>query len=317
MSSDQSWQPSASLAALRHRAEVLAGIRQYFSKQKVLEVETPVLSHFGGTDVHLDQWQTGNGMSLHTSPEFAMKRLLAAGSGDIFQICRVFRQDEIGQRHNPEFTMLEWYRVGIDEFALMSDVVGLIQSLSDTELAKPVVYTYSEAFQLSGLPHPLHSNDAEVRQRTESELSSDCRNWSRDECLDALMACIVEPALPKEELCFVHQYPASQAALAQCISTPDGLCARRFELYWQGMELANGYFELVDAAEQAYRFNAENQQRQQQGKSEVSQDKRFIAALEAGMPACSGVALGLDRLLMILLGKDHIHDVVAFPFDRA
>ncbi len=316
MYDELNWQPSADIAVLKKRANMLAQIRRFFEQQGVWEVETPILSHFAGTDVNLEQWQTSNGLAMHTSPEFAMKRLLAAGSGDIYQICRVFRKDEQGQRHNPEFTMLEWYRVGMDEFELMQDVQKLIQTLTG-QLEQALILTYREAFIQCDLPDPLTVSDSELHNIVDQKLDTDSASWLRDDCLDALMSLIVEPSLPSEGLCFIHQYPASQAALAEYIEVSGMKVARRFELYWQGMELANGYFELVDAEEQARRFSQDNCLRKAQGKAEASQDQRFLAALAAGMPVCAGVALGLDRLMMILLEKNHIQNVVAFPFERA
>lgn len=317
MQNDVSWHPTASMDTLRQRARLICRTREYFLQQSVLEVETPVLSHFGGTDVNLEQWRTESGMSLHTSPEFAMKRLLAAGSGDIYQLCRVFRQDEVGVRHNPEFTMLEWYRVNMDEHQLMQDVVRLIEFISETELNEVDMLTYSDAFSQCGLPHPLLASDGELKAAVTSLLAADTGCWNRDDCLGALMSLVVEPSLSPGRLSFIYQYPASQAAMARHMPTDDGTVARRFELYWQGMELANGYYELVDAEEQARRFDQENKSRLQQGKQAISQDVRLLSALKAGLPSCSGVALGLDRLIMILLGKGHIQEVIAFPFDRA
>jgi lysyl-tRNA synthetase class 2 len=317
MNDNQRWQPTASIKTLQQRAKLIAQIRQYFETCGVWEVETPVLSHFGGTDVNLEQWQTDTGLTLHTSPEFAMKRLLAAGSGDIYQICRAFRRDEAGQRHNAEFSMLEWYRTGMDEHALIQDVAMLIRQLCPNVPTPITVRTYAEAFLLCDLPHPLIASEDALKSAASDRLNADVKEWSRDDCLDALMSFVVEPALPADQLCFVHQYPASQAALANFMMTEHGAVGRRFELYWHGMELANGYCELTDVQEQKRRFEADNRARLQQGKETMVQDERFLAALEAGLPSCAGVALGLDRLLMIILGKDHIQDVMAFPFDRA
>ena len=311
-----SWRPTASIEVLKQRARLLAQVRNYFAAQGVWEVETPVLSHFAGTDLNLEQWQTTTGLSLHTSPEFAMKRLLAAGSGDVYQVCHAFRRDEAGTRHNPEFTMLEWYREGMDEHALMQDVTALIRYLSSDPL-QVSVKTYSELFQQNQLPHPLLASDEQLKAAVATHLGAAAADWMRDDCLDALMALVIEPSLQPDQLTFVHQYPPSQAALARHLQTEHGPVARRFELYWRGMELANGYFELTDAVEQAQRFAAENAHRQQQGKVIGSQDEHLLQALAAGLPSCAGVALGLDRLFMALLGKNHIKEVIAFPFDRA
>lgn len=315
--SDQDWRPSASLQVLKQRAQLLADIRAYFAQQKVMEVETPILSVAGGTDVQLESWQTQDGRSLHTSPEFAMKRLLAAGSGDIFQICRTFRRDEQGQRHQPEFTMLEWYRVGFHESELMADITRLIRTLSGRTDLPTRTLSYTEAFQMAGLPDPHQSSLAALRAVVFRHLQAQAGTWSRDDCLEALMAMVVEPSLPAEMLVYVHSFPYTQAALAEHQVVDGVKVARRFELFWGGMELANGYFELCDAQEQARRFAEDCRTREANGQSVPVQDERFLAALQQGMPACSGVALGLDRLMMVLLGKAHINEVIAFPFDRS
>ncbi|TXR54168.1 EF-P lysine aminoacylase EpmA [Reinekea thalattae] len=312
-----SWKPNASIATLTARAHYLAAIRQFFAERRVLEVETPVLSQASGTDVHLQQWQTSNGYYLHTSPEFAMKRLLAAGSGDIFQLARVFRLDEQGSRHNPEFTMLEWYRLGFDEFQLMQEVTELIKQLSGQSDLAVQNLSYSEVFLAAGLPNPHAANVSELRQCCEQHLSCAAKDWSLDDCLDALMSMVVEPSLAPNQLTYIYNYPAQQAALARHHEVDGVLLARRFELYWQGMELANGYFELTDAQEQQRRFLAEEQARREQNLAPVVIDQHFIAALQHGMPSCAGVALGVDRLLMILLGKKRIEEVLAFSQQRS
>ena len=313
------WRPSADIQTLHDRAELIRRVRAYFVNEAVLEVETPVLSHFSATDVQLEQWQTTQGQALHTSPEFAMKRLIAAGSGDIFQICRVFRRDEVGRRHNPEFTMIEWYRLGMDEFELMGDVEKLIAAVLGNDLMPSVRLTYREAFQRAGLVDPHTVSDEMLRDLVTSRLNANANDWDRDECLDALMAFIVEPSLPKDSLCFVYQYPSSQAALAQHIMVDDVWVARRFELYWQGMELANGYFELTDPVEQRRRFREEQSRKIKSSGQQSSNefDHRFLKALESGLPSCSGVALGFDRLAMLVLGKENIADVIAFTFQRS
>lgn len=311
------WRPSSNMDTLRKRALLMQNIRGYFNQTGAFEVETPILSEFGSTDVQLEQWKTEEGFTLHTSPEYSMKRLLAAGSGDIYQISKVFRKDEVGPRHNPEFTMLEWYRVGRNEYQLMDDVADLIHSLiSDLEIPSSKI-TYQQAFENIGLPNPHTADLSELQSAVKTTLSSDASNWTRDDCLDALMALKVEPALPPDQLTFIYQYPQSQAALAEFEMVKDICVARRFELYWQGMELANGYFELVDAEEQKRRFKQDLTMRQAASLTESEMDARFLAALESGMPVCSGVALGVDRLLMILLKKSQIQDVITFPFGRA
>jgi lysyl-tRNA synthetase class 2 len=311
------WQPTGEIDTLRKRAFILESIRRYFNETGAFEVETPIMSAYGSSDVQLEQWRTEEGLTLHTSPEYAMKRLLAAGSGDIFQIGKVFRKDEIGQRHNPEFTMLEWYRIGLNEFQLMDDVARLIHSLASGRVIPSVRMTYQEAFKNIGLPDPHTADLSELQSSVWATLSSDATNWSRDDCLDALMALKVEPELPRDQLVFIYQYPHSQAALAEYQLIDDVCVARRFELYWQGMELANGYFELVSVEEQKRRFKQDVSIRAAEGLAISEIDTRFLAALESGMPVCSGVALGVDRLMMILMNKPHIRDVISFPFDRA
>lgn len=312
----ESWKPNASIEVLKQRAAVIQNIRQFFYEREVLEVETPILSSASGTDVQLSQWQTSNGYFMHTSPEFAMKRLLAAGSDDIFQIARVFRMDEQGVRHNPEFTMLEWYRLGFSEFDLMDEVALLIRSLSHDMSLPAKKLTYQAAFELAGLPCPHSQSTDKLKQACELRLNCLAKDWSRDDCLDALMSMVVEPELPKDQLTFIYDYPASQAALARHHEINGVRVARRFELYWQGMELANGYFELSDIAEQKRRFSNEVLQRSELGIQEPVLDQNFLAALENGLPDCAGVALGVDRLLMILLGEREIDRVLAFAMDR-
>jgi lysyl-tRNA synthetase class 2 len=311
------WKPTADVTVMRARAAITSRIRQYFELKSVLEVETPILSHFGGTDVQLSQWQTNNAKTLHTSPEFGMKRLLAAGMGDIYQVCRVFRRDELGRKHNPEFTMLEWYRLGINEFQLMAEVTELISSLYKEAELDVCTWTYEFAFLNYNLPNPHHASTAELRECCCSLLNSDSSLWERDDCLDALMALVVEPSLPHEKLVYIHQYPKSQAALAK-VEVHEGIqVGRRFELYWKGMELANGYYELTDVDEQLNRFQQDNEKRLLSGKETVLIDENFLGAMKFGLPECSGVALGVDRLMMILLEKTSISEVIAFPFDRA
>lgn len=312
-----SWQPSASLTMLRRRAQFLADIRAFFAQREVIEVDTPLLSMFGVTDLHLDNFQTDDGRFLQTSPEYAMKRLLAAGIGDIYQLGHVFRRDECGPRHNAEFTLLEWYRLGWDDIKLMDEVAQLCRLLANSPDLEAVQLSYGQAFKLAGLPDPHLSPIDHLRDVAAEQLNCETGHWRRDDCLDALMALVVEPALPPDQLTFIRLYPASQAALARHESQGELCLARRFELYWQGMELANGYWELTDAEEQQRRFQADNDQRQLLGRPVAAQDSRLLAAMQAGLPNCAGVALGVDRLLMIIMGARHISDVLPFDADRA
>ncbi|MBD3609465.1 MAG: EF-P lysine aminoacylase GenX [Gammaproteobacteria bacterium] len=321
--SDSNWLPTAALSALQLRADILAQIREFFAHRSVLEVETPILSHSGTTDPHIESFRTAEEETryLHTSPEFAMKRLLAAGSGSIYQICKVFRQEEEGARHNPEFTMLEWYRPEMDMEGLINEVDELVRLLLQAHLplANTRRFSYIEAFaQFVGV-HPLKAEvsqlaAAALQHDIHIEMSSD--ESERDNWLDLLMALVVEPALPRGGPVFIYNYPASQASLAKLDQT-DPRLARRFELYLDGLELANGFDELTDADEQARRFAHDRQTRKKNGQPDVPVDHHLIAALEHGMPTCSGVALGLDRLLMLALKAKHIDEALAFSSERA
>ncbi|MGH8530238.1 MAG: EF-P lysine aminoacylase EpmA [Nevskiales bacterium] len=321
---DNHWRPSADQQALRLRADWLTRIRSFFAARGVLEVETPLLSAASNTDPNLASItaQTAFGPRwLHTSPEFAMKRLLAGGSGPIYQICKVFRDGEQGRWHNPEFTMLEWYRPGFDEFALMDEVETLLRELLQAPAAEFLTesVTYVDAVrQIAGVD-ALASTPNELQaclQRHQVPLPetgpSDAA--SRDFWLDLIMGEVVGPKLGLSQPCFVYDYPASQAALARL--KPGGVAAR-FELYWKGVELANGFHELTDAAEQRSRLARDRAQRRSRGLPMVPQDEHLLEALAQGLPDCSGVALGLDRLLALALGYDSLQPVLSFPFDRA
>lgn len=318
-----SWQPTASLTALRRRAELLTLVRQFFAQRQVLEVETPMLSMAAVSDPQLQPFETrfepdggGSGLSLylHTSPEYPMKRLLAAGSGPIWQLCRVFRNGEQGRRHNPEFSMLEWYRPGLDHHHLMDEVEALTQEVLAHASARRVRYADLFREQFSGLD--IHQ--CSVAKLAElGNLHTGYRGeLSRDGWLDLLFSHVIEPSLIAPT--FVYAYPASQAALAQVVDGDDQVpVAARFEYFIQGMELANGYLELTDAAEQARRFAADQQQREAKGKAILPVDQHLVDALSSGMPESAGVALGFDRLLMLALGASHIDEVLAFPLARA
>ena len=323
---ESDWRPGASLGLLRARAAIMAQIRGFFAERDVLEVETPLLSPAGTTDPQLESFVTryvgpgaaqGRTLYLHTSPEFAMKRLLASGSGSIYQLCKVFRQGEAGRRHNPEFTLLEWYRVGWDHCQLMDEVAQLVGSVLGGDYAREAErLTYAQAFErYAGIdPH-----------RASLQMLRDCALGrridvggaleQRDEWLDLLLTHLVEPQLGRGRLTFVYDYPASQAALAR-IEPGDPPLARRFELYCEGVELANGFHELGDAAEQAQRFAAERSLRRQRGLHDVPADQHLLAALEAGLPDCAGVALGVDRLVMLATGCTSIDQALAFSIER-
>lgn len=322
------WQPAASLPALYKRGELLAAIRAFFAARSVLEVETPALSHFGTTDPALESFRTvycgpgaaqGEVLYLHTSPEFPMKRLLAAGTGSIYQICKVFRNGEQGRLHNCEFTLLEWYRVGFDHFALMEELEALVHELLCDRAELPVRsvrLTYAEAFQahLGINPHLADSESLRAAARACQLEPPVGLGQDRDAWLDLLFSHCVQCALPP--FCFVYDYPASQAALAR-IRPGSPPVAERFELFIDGMELANGFHELTDGLEQAQRLARDQVERERRGLAPIPLDEAFLAALRAGLPPCAGVAVGLDRLLMIALGVQSLHEVLAFPTDRA
>ncbi len=322
------WQPGATLDMLKKRARLLLRLRAFFAERDVLEVQTPVLSHAGNTDPALDSFvlmpqSQGKPISplfLNTSPEFAMKRLLAAGYGSMFQIGPAFRRDECGRKHNPEFTLLEWYRVDFDHHALMGEVNALLRYVAAGErsLGRSEFFTYQDAMLEFAGVDPLNADtDALIAVVEQAGVALvGMETASRDDWLDVIMTHLVEPKLPKNSPVFVYDYPASQAALAK-IRPGNPPVAERFELYLDGMELANGFHELQDAEEQQQRFHDEQQQRKQAGQSGVPADYHLIDALRHGMPECAGVAMGIDRLLMVLSGAQHINEVLAFPFDRA
>ena len=318
------WQPTASLPTLRLRAELLAATRNFFAARGVLEVDTPALVHHAVTDRHIHSAQVqlpghGAALFLHTSPEYAMKRLLAAGSGDIYQIAHVFRGDEASRLHNAEFTLVEWYRCGYSMQQLMHEVAQLAALLLQLPCDAPFeCLSYQQAFQRALDCDPLTASDTALRalalrQRLDPQLAARC---GRDELLDWLMGSVVGPGLGLDRLCFVHRYPASQAALAR-LDPQDARVALRFELYCRGVELANGFEELCDPATQRQRFELDCSQRLSAGLAAPSLDEALLSALEAGLPAVSGVALGFERLLMLRLGASHIEQVLAFALARA
>jgi elongation factor P--(R)-beta-lysine ligase len=314
------WKPTASIATLEVRATMLRAARDYFAATRALEVETPTLSSSAVTDIHIASIAAlpfGQRHYLHTSPEYAMKRLLAAGCGDIWQICRVYRDGESGRWHNPEFTLIEWYRVGVDHHSLMSDVERLISAMlpPSRHFDSAERLTYREAVQLHSGIDTFDDPTAVLIARLESadiDVPKAVRG-DRDACLDLIMSTLVGPQLGRERLTFVYDYPASQAALARV----HGRVASRFEAYLEGIELANGFHELGIASEQRARFSADLEERAKRGLPGVPMDERFLASLEHGLPECAGVALGFDRLVMCALGAKHIDEVLTFPISRA
>jgi lysyl-tRNA synthetase class 2 len=321
------WRPRASLRTLRSRAEMMARFRTYFAQQGVLEVDTPSLSSAAVTDPQVENMRTrdhGLGpfdLYLHTSPEFSMKRLLAAGCGDIYQICKVFRKGEQGRFHNPEFTLLEWYRVGQDHHQLMDDVERLVAYALSGQGARVTArrLSYREAFRTYAGIDPFSAAIGELRGCILGHGLSLPRGLSdedRDPWLDWLLTQRILPQLPGDRPTFIYDYPESQAALAR-IRPGEPAVAERFELFWGELELANGFNELRNAEQQARRFEAELLQRRALQAHEPPLDDRLIAALAAGLPQCAGVALGVDRLLMLAVGAENLSEVLAFPLDRA
>jgi lysyl-tRNA synthetase class 2 len=314
-----SWRPGATFSTLERRAHMLRSARQYFAATRALEVETPSLSRTAVSDVHLASVETnvcGRSAWLHTSPEYAMKRLLAAGCGDIYQIARVYRDNEHGRYHNPEFTMIEWYRLNYDHHQLMEDVENLIGCMLPSRCVdRAERITYEEAMMmLAGVNAFADSNETLIAALTRHSIDvPGSIMHERDALLDLIMGTLVGPQLGHTGLMFVYDYPASQAALARI----HGKVAARFEAYLDGMELANGFHELSDAVEQRARFAADNAQRQLRGLAVNTIDEHFLSALSHGLPDCAGVALGFDRLVMCATGAKHIDEALAFSFGRA
>ncbi|HWQ93876.1 MAG TPA: EF-P lysine aminoacylase EpmA [Gammaproteobacteria bacterium] len=351
MNTTLDWRPTATRETLEARAKILAAIRTFFAARGVLEVETPLLSSATATAPHLDSFKTyytgpgavapgvlppatlvrpctsadGLELYLHTSPEFAMKRLLAAGSGPIYQICKVFRNGERGRIHNPEFTMLEWYRPGFDHQALMNETEELVTDLlSEAALREPSErLTYAEAFARYAEVNPLAASMKELCDCVRAhgiEHVTGLAMDDRDGWLDLLLTHVVGPKLGQQRLCFLYDYPASQAALARIRPGSPAQpypVAERFELYVNGVELASGYHELGDGVEQRRRFEADIKKRAELRTKLVPMDERLLAALESGLPDCAGVAVGVDRLVMLATGIADIDEVVSFPLDRA
>ncbi|MGV6988674.1 elongation factor P--(R)-beta-lysine ligase [Testudinibacter sp. P80/BLE/0925] len=319
----QQWQPSAPIKNIIARARITAELRSFFIDRGLLEVETPILSEYGVTDVHLSVFETRftapfqaqeKPLFLGTSPEYHMKRLLAAGSGPIFQICKVFRNEEAGRHHNPEFTMLEWYRPHFDMYRLINEVDDLLQQILDCEPAES--FSYQFIFQEYVGLDPLSAEKSELIKKAKEHGLVGAENENRDTLLQFLFSQVVEPKIGQDRPTAVYYFPTSQAALAQ-ISSEDHRVAERFEFYYKGLELANGFNELTDANEQLHRFERDNKQRAAMGLPQREIDQRFISALQQGMPQCSGVALGVDRLMMIALGQQEIAEVISFGIEYA
>ncbi|MEI8207616.1 MAG: EF-P lysine aminoacylase GenX [Methylococcales bacterium] len=322
------WRPTCAIDILRLRAQVFNGIRCFFLAKDVLEVETPLLGHACGTDPQLDFFTTDyiahsqrDTLFLQTSPEFAMKRLLAAGSGSIYQICKAFRNGESGRFHNPEFTMLEWYRVGFTLTELMDEISELIETLSLGYLSLNATqrFTYQDVFQrttgLNSLTFSYVDYSAFALANGQPEALAIC-GYEHALWLDFIFSHYIQPHLGENAVCMVYGYPACQSSLAR-INPLNPLITDRIEVFINGIELGNGYYELTDAQEQNKRFDEEIAVRLQNNRPVTVKDKQLIAAMEQGLPECSGMAIGLDRLIMALTGNLSINDVLSFPVHRA
>jgi lysyl-tRNA synthetase class 2 len=321
------WRPSAAPAALRARAVMLAALRDFFARAGVLEVETPIASRCAGSDPALEslvtRWHWGSDAAgqplyLHTSPEFPMKRLVAAGVGPIYQICKVFRDGERGRLHHPEFSLLEWYRPGWDYQRLMDEVAAVVRVVLGRPDLPAERVTYRGLFREQLGIDPWTVGCAALRTRAGALAIPDAESLDldRDGWLDLLLTQCLQGQLGRGCLTFLCDYPPSQAALARLRQDAVEV-AERFELYFEGVELANGFQELTDAAAQRARLQLDLETRCHQGRATPPIDTAFLAALAAGMPETSGVAVGLDRLLMAVLKVRHIDEVLAFPVERA
>jgi lysyl-tRNA synthetase class 2 len=317
------WRPDAAHAVLRRRAALLARLREFFASRAVLEVETPILSAAGVSDPQIESLRTQvrglHGTSyLSSSPEFPMKRLLASGIGDIYQLCKVFRDGEIGRWHSPEFSLLEWYRLGFDDEALMGEVDALVRELLSPEraLAPAERLTYAESIRRHAGIDPDLCTDAELDRAAEAHGVACQAGLDRDAKLDLLMGFVVGPRLGAAGPCFICDYPASQASLAR-LKPGSPRVAARFELYLDGIELANGFHELADTAEQRRRFLRDLATRQERGQHQPPIDEHLLSALAAGLPDCAGVALGFDRLVAIALRATRLSEVMSFSIDNA
>lgn len=306
------WQPQASLATLQKRAELYATIRRFFAEQHVLEVDTPLLAEYGVTDPYVDNITVDIDQQryyLQTSPEYAIKRLLAAGLGDCYQLGKAFRHEDEGQHHRREFTMLEWYRCGWHIEQLIQEIIALLQACGAISAASQIQqqsYTawFTDVLQLN----PITTCTADI-QRLTSRYGVDATTLSRDECLDLLMVSAIEPELAQIPVAIMTDFPASRAALAQ-LNPNNPTTALRFELYLHGIELANGYQELTNATQLEQRSYSDLTIRQQLGKPSQQLDPNLLAAMQHGLPHCAGVALGIDRLLMAILNLDTIDETM-------
>jgi elongation factor P--(R)-beta-lysine ligase len=306
-------QAAASIQTLRDRSQLLGKVRSFLESRGYWEVETPLLSRDVCVDEHIEPFRLVEGSErfyLQTSPEFHMKRLLASGSGSIFQITRSFRKEESGPLHNPEFTIIEWYRVGGTYGDLMSEIAELLDVVTNMPRAERL--TYRDAFRRHAAIDPFKASDEALTQLAREE--GFVGDTDRDGLLNFLLATLVELKLIAPT--FIYDYPASQSALARVREDGAHAVAERFELYIQGIEICNGFQELTDAAALRKRNRERNDKRHSIGLERLPEDSRLLDAMDRGLPASTGVALGFDRLCMLVVGKDSIQEVIAFPFDR-
>ncbi|MDF2940391.1 MAG: epmA [Gammaproteobacteria bacterium] len=315
------WQPTASIENLKARSAILREVREFFHQRAVYEVETPVLASAPVTDPFLTALETkcsvfpNKTLYMQTSPEYAMKRLLSAGSGSIYSLGKAFRDDECGKLHNPEFTMLEWYRVGFDDSKLIDEIDELLKLVLKSQPMQRM--SYKQAFEAHLGINP-HKADIRLLQAICLDRMGEINGLvpNKDTYLQLLMSDVIEPELGFEAPVVITDFPASQAALARTRTVDGDNIAARFEIYVKGIELANGYYELKEAAIQKERFDADLAKRQAENLKAVPVDEKLLAALEAGFPDCAGVALGIDRLVMLALNASHINEIMAFSLDR-
>jgi lysyl-tRNA synthetase class 2 len=330
LTSRNHWDPSCSIELLRARALLYAELRRFFLDRGVLEVETPLLGRFGVTDPAIHPFIThfklpghkdSETLYLQTSPEYAMKRLLASGSGSIYQICKAFRNEELGRHHNPEFTLLEWYRTDFDLMDLIQEVEALFSSLFETKphWEAPQRFSYAEIFHqylgLDPFTATIRELEASARKQGLLEAAALCGE-DRSVWLDLLFSYYIQPNLGHNRLTSIYHYPAFMPSLARkSLNQPE--CVARVELFVAGVELGNGFYELSDPIEQRKRFERDLEERERQGLPAHRIDDRLLSALETGLPDCSGIAIGLDRLLLLLTDQEALADILAFPMDRA
>ena len=316
------WRPTSGPEAAKRRADMLRRLRDYFDRESVLEVDTPALSQAAVSDIHIESLTVTSSLTtaalfLHTSPEFCMKRLLASGYPDVYSICRVFRDAELGRGHQPEFTMVEWYRLDFDLGEIIADTISAITTaLGEATLADNIeTANYRDVLIAACGIDPIEASVSELADASDAD--DDLRRTiggERDDWLDLLMTTRVAPSFAADKLTVVKHYPASQAALAR-LCPDDVNIADRFEVFMGTVELANGYVELTDAKMQAQRIANDQAMRTRRGSPLRPHDQNLIAALESGLPACAGVAMGLERLQMVHDKTDDIRNVIPFPFE--